>query len=777
MHATSRSIIFFLAGVLTFIILLWLTILTPPGPETILASILFLLLLLVMSLVGIPLGGGTASFLPMATITAFLVVGLVPAGWIAFACELLAPWLEQIHLIQVRKTRRTKFFETFSRAAANAAIQPASILFAGAIYQRVGGLHPLQTVQPALMLPLFVLGISYLAINYVLAGLFFVSRGRDSLGQYLLAIQGLLAYEGVPILFAPLMALIYSRLGIASFVLLSVAMVASALIMRNLAQARLRLERRVRELDSLQAVGKAVGSSLELNIIMETIYQQICRLMPAENCFIALYDKETDQVSFPFVIEEGARIQGDSRKSGEGLTEYILRTSSPVLAVENTNTTRRMLGLVPSGKPAASWLGVPIIAGDETLGVIALQSYRAAGIYDRAHQSVLLAIAAQAAIAIKNARLYARTDEALAWRVQQLSSILEATHDGILLLNLGGHIITANPAFAALVGVQLEDLLQASVNTRLGADQLSIAQRLGYGEGELQADYQDLIGGEEEFRKQLIVIPGTGVHLERTIQPVRDQVGAVDGWLLVLRDMSEEVKLEQLRDDLVQMIIHDLRSPLTIIQNGYEVVQSSLLSGQLGSANYVLEMIGRSTGRMLSLINQMLDIRQLESAELELHPQPVSVQSLIQDLLEQFGPAILDADIQISLELPAILPEMNVDPDHAGRIFSNLLDNAIKFTPNGGRIVFRAQYGPTLGKARLIVSITDSGRGISPEMLPHLFQKLKTNSSQPARRRGSGLGLYYCKLAVEAHHGCIWVESEFGQGSTFFVALPSVDQV
>jgi PAS domain S-box-containing protein len=776
MHPTSRSIISFLAGVLTLIILVWITIQTPPGPEAILSSIVFLLLLLVISLVGVPLGGGTASFLPMMSITAFLVIGLVPAGWIAFACELLAPWLEQMQFGRPAKARQGKFFDTFSRAAANAAIQPSSILFAGAIYQWIGGPLPLQSVQPYLVLPLSVLGISYLAINYVLAGLFFVSRGRESLGKYWQAIPGLLAYEGAPILFAPLMALIYGRLGIASFGMLAVALVALALIMRNLAQARLRLERRVRELDSLQAVGKAVSASLELDIILETIYQQIRRLMPAENFFIALDDKETDQVSFPFVIEEGSRIQAKSRKSGKGLTEYILRTSLPILAVENTNTIRRLLGLSPSERPAASWVGVPIIAGDETLGVIALQSYKAVGIYDQAHQSVLGAIADQAAIAIQNARLYARTDEALAWRLQQLSSILEATHDGILLLNLGGHVITANPAFAVLVGVRLEDLLQASVNTRLGSDQLTIAQQLGYGEGELRADYQDMISRDEEFQKRSLIIPGTGTHVERTLQPVRDKQGAVDGWLFVLRDMSEEIKLEKLRDDLVQMIIHDLRAPLTVIQSGYEAVQTSIFSGQLKNAANVLDMIGRSTSRMLCLINQMLDIRQLESAELELHPQPISARSIIQDLLEEFSPALLESDIRVNLEMPEMLPDMKVDPEHARRIFSNLLDNSIKFTPDGGQITVSAQYSPSPIESGLIVAIKDNGPGISADIMPQLFEKLITTSSQFARRKGSGLGLYYCKLAVEAHHGRIWVESEEGQGSTFFVALPAVDQ-
>ena len=776
MQPTSRSIIFFLAGLLTLIFLVWLTILAPPGPETILPGIVFFLLLLIMSLAGVPLGGGTASFLPMTTILAFLVVGLVPAGWIAFGCELLAPWLEYIQSREDDRSNKKNFIDNFSRAAANAAIQPASILFAGAIYLRMDGVFPLQSVQPSQIFPLFVLGIAYLVVNYALAGLFFMAGGRESSGRYLQAIPGLLAFEGTPILFAPLMALVYSNLGLASFLVLSLAIVASALIMRNLSLARLRLERRVRELDSLQAVGRAVSSSLDMTIILETIYQQVCRLMPAENFYIALYDRETDQVSFPLVIEGGLRISGNTRKAGGGLTEYILRTSAPVLATENTNTTRSMLGLAPSNKPASSWLGVPIVAGEEALGVIALQSYKATGVYDRAHQTVLAAIAAQAAIALKNAHLYARTDEALAWRLQQLTSVLEATHEGILLLNLGGHVITANPAVADLLGVDLKELLSTGVYASLGSLQQTIAQRLGYSESEFQVETIDLIRGTHNFRRQIIDLPGQpGKHVERTLQPVLGLGGEVDGLLFVLRDMSEEYKLEQLREDLIQMIIHDLRAPLTIIQSGNEAVQSLLEANQLQSANHILEMIAKNTGRMLNLINQMLNIRQLESANLELDLQSVSIPSLFRDLVEQYSPAIEDADLKLNLNLPDDAPQVYADPEHVERIFSNLLDNAIKFTPDGGQIDINVHLDRSQSESGLIVSVKDDGIGIADDMLPHLFDKFIANSSNAARRKGSGLGLYFCKLAIDAHHGKIWAESAAGQGSTFYVALPIVE--
>jgi signal transduction histidine kinase len=322
--------------------------------------------------------------------------------------------------------------------------------------------------------------------------------------------------------------------------------------------------------------------------------------------------------------------------------------------------------------------------------------------------------------------------------------------------------------------VPLKDLLHSSVHTRLGSEQLSIAQRLGYAEGEFQKEMTGILRATQPLQKQMMNIPlANGRYVERSLQPVQGADGAIDGLLLVLRDMSEEYKLEQLREDLIQMIIHDLRAPLTIIQSGGEAVRASIESGQMGNAAHILEMIGKNTGRMLNLINQMLDIRKLELADLALNLQSIRIPAFFQELVEQYSPAIQEAKIQIHLDFPQDLPPVKADPGHLTRVFSNLLDNSIKFTPDGGQIDVSACFESVPEPSRLVVSIKDNGVGITAEMLPHLFEKYKTTKSNNSRRSGSGLGLYYCKLAIEAHDGQIWAESEESQGSTFWVALPA----
>jgi GAF domain-containing protein/HAMP domain-containing protein len=166
-------------------------------------------------------------------------------------------------------------------------------------------------------------------------------------------------------------------------------------------------ERRIDEMAVLNEVGWAISSTLRLDELLSLIHHQVGRVMDATNLYIALYHRDEDRVSFPLYVE-GDRIRWDTygRKAGRGLTEYIIRNRQPVLLSDNVEGRAQELGIESIGTPAKSWLGVPMIAGDEVLGVIAVQSYTTEDVYDEEHLNLLSTISAQAAIAIENARLF-----------------------------------------------------------------------------------------------------------------------------------------------------------------------------------------------------------------------------------------------------------------------------------------------------------------------------------------------------------------------------------
>jgi len=166
-------------------------------------------------------------------------------------------------------------------------------------------------------------------------------------------------------------------------------------------------ERRIDEMAVLNEVGRAISSTLQLDELLDLIHHQVGRVMDATNLYIAFYDGDEDWVSFPLYVERGqVRRHSRGRKAGQGLTEHIIRSRQPLLLSDNMDGRMQELGIDVMGTPGKSWLGVPMIAGDEVMGIIAVQSYTTENVYDEEHLNLLPTIAAQAAIAIENARLY-----------------------------------------------------------------------------------------------------------------------------------------------------------------------------------------------------------------------------------------------------------------------------------------------------------------------------------------------------------------------------------
>lgn len=184
-------------------------------------------------------------------------------------------------------------------------------------------------------------------------------------------------------------------------------------------------ERRLTELAVLNEIGQAINSARSLPQVLETIYRETGRLMDTSNFYIALYDAQQEEVSFPLYIEDGQRQGAQARRRGNGLTEYLLRTQQPLLIAERVEDKVRELGLEVIGPPAHSWLGVPIVHEGQAVGVIAVQNHDPGCPYDVQDLTILSTIANQAAIAIENARLYEMTDQALSQRLQEMTVLAD----------------------------------------------------------------------------------------------------------------------------------------------------------------------------------------------------------------------------------------------------------------------------------------------------------------------------------------------------------------
>ena len=465
---------------------------------------------------------------------------------------------------------------------------------------------------------------------------------------------------------------------------------------------------------------------------------------------MALYDAETGEVPFPLAFEEGKRVSWRARRAGNGLTEYVLRTQAPLLIRHDLEGHLRTLGIDNIGRPPASWLGVPLLATGRAMGVISVQSFSSQQSYDLSHQEVLSIIAAQASLAIQNAGLYARTDADLARRVQELDSILRTVREGVLLFDDQHRVLMANRALADFVGVAQLELLSHSLHDPCPDGRSSLLSLLDYTLGSLEDDCRALAAGDTLFKRDEVFLGSAGKLVERTLTPVCGREGQVKGWLLVLRDLTEERELVQWREEMIELLVHDLRSPLSVIVSGLELMELELEGGHNHGAATVLSLARQSSQQTMRLVNDLLDVSRLESGQMGLACTAVEVE-------------------------PG-LPCLWVDAYVIDRVMHNLADNALKYTPNGGRVCLWARREPEGGDARLLMGVTDSGPGIPAGVRSRIFEKFQQFDPVGGRHKGAGLGLFFCKLAVEAQGGEIWVESQVGQGSTFMVRLPAAMQ-
>lgn len=254
-------------------------------------------------------------------------------------------------------------------------------------------------------------------------------------------------------------------------------------------------------------------------------------------------------------------------------------------------------------------------------------------------------------------------------------------------------------------------------------------------------------------------------YITKPIEPRRVEI-RVRG-VIERRRLLREV--QDLRTNFTSMLIHDLRSPLTVIKGYTDLLEASFDVSTGDNPRRYLSAVQQACVRMLRLIGEILDVSKLEAGKLSIERTPVDVAHLVRDVVERFHVAGQRRGVSVDAVGAQEPNTIDADPHRLDQILMNLLSNALKFTPDGGKIVVEVATVDDQTE----IAVTDSGVGIPSEELPLLFQNFsQTASGKSAATQGSGLGLLICRHLVEAHGGRIWVESEPGRGSRFAFRLP-----
>lgn len=418
---------------------------------------------------------------------------------------------------------------------------------------------------------------------------------------------------------------------------------------------------------------------------------------------------------------------------------------------------------------------VPIRRGDHTLGVIDV-TITDSLCYTQSEIQALEVLAGQAAVAIESIRL---NNIVRAGR-DQLQAVLNSTREGILLFDLKGRLLLVNPAAEEMLGAQLASVVGVHYLDWLRTQRPARLEALtGHSLAGLRRYLQDVIRDPGRvMRRQFMQQRESGPrYIDEIGSPVLDERGeTVIGWMLVWRDITEERKLNDLRQELSSMIVHDLRSPLTAIISSLTLL-NDLLEEDALDRETLAEVIGiarLSSDSMLRLVESLLDIARLEQNRVALDLSISHLQDVVDSAYTAVMSLALEAAIAIDVALPGDLPPVWIDIAQIQRVLVNLLDNALRHTPYGGRVLIEAER---LQDADAVcVSVSDSGPGVPSEARAAVFEKFSQLDKSAVRgHKGSGLGLTFCKLVVEAHGGEIWVDDAALGGAAFRFTLPLAD--
>lgn len=348
---------------------------------------------------------------------------------------------------------------------------------------------------------------------------------------------------------------------------------------------------------------------------------------------------------------------------------------------------------------------------------------------------------------------------------KRMRAILDSTRDGIILLDNFGRVLDANLQASRLLGVNLNDAI---------GDSFTRFMRKHYSGTPLEA-HMLALGTEPVGEHREVELPRSEgpIYLQTSTLPVRDANGANLGRLLSLRDISEDKQLALLRESLQRMVIHDLRSPMGAIMTGLSFLQ--VLVDELDpevarDMRRTLDASLESADNLMRLMDTLRDIPRMKDITLE--PQPIAIATLVNKAYESLETLFKEARIEFEV-VNDVNIRIAVDIDLMRRVLVNLLHNALKFTPEGGKIMVITDVNQE--EALLRVRVCDTGPGIPPAMRERIFGEFQQVEGQVPKRggRGTGLGLTLCKLAVEAHGGRIWVDGEGPlPGACFAFILP-----
>jgi signal transduction histidine kinase len=495
------------------------------------------------------------------------------------------------------------------------------------------------------------------------------------------------------------------------------------------------IRRRARDLEALAQINRTLLAGMELDVLLDTIVNSAQVRFGLPYVTVMWIDEAAGE--FYLRAQAGplmaSAIPNFRQKLNEGLAAEVLRTGHSYLARD----TRREPAYLPLVKAQIlSLLLAPLKVAGQVIGVITFESL-GVDAFSAEDVTALTTLADQAAIAAENARLLTAAQR----ERQRAAAILHSTHDVVLLVDMAGVVQLLNPAAERLLGHVIGHLF----------DQLPHLESVA------------AITEDQSFEATL----DNELTYLVTVNTARDEAGTVFGRVVIMRDITYLKQLDQFKTQMMQLASHDLRSPLGVAF-GYLDVLLEDLQPLTPFHEKALQGIETALNRMQTLVTELLDLDRIESGVDQIS-EPIDIGTLVADVMLDYAESARMKRQQLELLSGAGSPIINGDPPRLKQALSNLISNAVKYTPEGGQITVRLSRV----EQRVLIEVQDTGYGIPASAQAKLFQRFfRAKAPGTENIPGMGLGLSLAKAVIDQHGGKITVESETGQGSTFQVWLP-----
>ena len=344
---------------------------------------------------------------------------------------------------------------------------------------------------------------------------------------------------------------------------------------------------------------------------------------------------------------------------------------------------------------------------------------------------------------------------------RRLETILTDMGEGVLLVNGAFEITYANPMAISMLSLPDVYVGKALIEINRIPELHTLLQAAEQTETVAFAEIR--LGNLTEPEAEVTVVP----------------VSTGEEYVIVIHDVTKVRQLERIRADFVANVSHELRTPLTTIQGYAETLLNEDTPRSKTSEQFIVKILTHSS-RLSRLVSELLELSRLESGDVELKRTRCHLNTFHDPILEVFEPILEESELVLKWEVPEDLPEVSVDQQLFMQVLANLIDNAIKYTPDGGRITVSAEIrtseafeGTNITSKEIIVHVQDTGIGIPMESQPRVFERFyRVDKGRAREMGGTGLGLAIAKHIVLRHNGRIWLESTLGEGSVFHVAIP-----